>query len=555
MRLALAQLNPVVGDLRGNTAGIRRAYERAVAADAGLVATGELALTGYPPEDLVLKPAFLDAQMEALGELATATGPVPLVVGFVERLDEGVSDPAAPVLSEATAARSLANSAAVLRDGDVASVYRKHRIPNYGVFDEARYFRAGSAIVCVDAADARVGVTVCEDLWGAGGPIESSAEAGAEVVLSLNASPYQRDKRPQRESWARRHARDAGVWLAYVNQVGGQDEVVFDGSSFLTGPDGDVRARGARFATDLLLCDLPVGAPPRETPRALEPAAALDPVEDVYAALVLATRDYLRKNGFPRALVGLSGGIDSSLTAAVAADALGPGAVTGVAMPSPYTAEESLADARALAANLGIAYRELPIEKLMGAFDDVLAEPFAGTQPGVAEENIQARSRGVLLMALSNKFGDLVLASGNKSELAVGYATLYGDMVGGFAVLKDVWKTLVYELCRSRNAHEEVIPASVLERPPSAELRPDQRDTDSLPPYEVLDAVLEGYVEHHRSVDELVADGHDEAMVRDVIARVDAAEYKRRQAAPGVKVTARAFGRDRRLPITQQWRG
>lgn len=555
MRLALAQLNPIVGDLHGNAAGIRNAYQQALAREAALVVTGELALPGYPPEDLVLKPAFLDAQAAVLQQLAAATGPVPLVVGFVERLDTAVSDPAAPVLSEATTARSLANAAAVLRDGGVEWVYRKHRIPNYGVFDEARYFQAGSAIVCVDAGGSRVGVTICEDLWGPGGPIEASADAGAEVVLSLNASPYQRDKRARREEWARGHARTAGVWLAYVNQVGGQDEVVFDGGSFVTSPVGDVTARGARFTTDLLVCDLPVGTSPGPAHRALPTLDPLDPPEDVYAALVLATRDYLRKNGFPGALVGLSGGIDSSLTATVAADALGPESVTGVAMPSPYTSERSLADARALARNLGIAYRELPIEKLMSAFDDVLAESFAGTKPGIAEENIQARSRGMLLMALSNKFGHLVLASGNKSELAVGYATLYGDMVGGFAVLKDVWKTLVYELCRRRNADGEVIPASVLERPPSAELRPDQRDTDSLPPYDVLDAILERYVEQHRSVDELVAEGHDGSVVREVIGRVDAAEYKRRQAAPGVKVTGRAFGRDRRLPITQQWRG
>lgn len=555
MRLALAQLNPVVGDLQGNANGIREAYQQALAREAALVATGELSLPGYPPEDLVLKPAFLDAQADVLQQLAAATGPVPLVVGFVERLDAVVPDPAAPVLSEATTARSLANAAAVLRDGGVEAVYRKHRIPNYGVFDEARYFQAGSATVCIDAGGSRVGVTICEDLWGPGGPIAASAASGAEVVLSLNASPYQRDKRAQREGWAREHARSAGVWLAYVNQVGGQDEVVFDGGSFVTSPDGDVTAREARFSSELLVCDLPVGAPPHPAVRAFPALEPLDPPEDVYAALVLATRDYLAKNGFPGVLVGLSGGIDSSLTATVAADALGPDAVTGVAMPSPYTSDQSLADARALARNLGITYRELSIEKLMGAFDDVLAEPFAGTKPGVAEENIQARSRGVLLMALSNKFGHLVLASGNKSELAVGYATLYGDMVGGFAVLKDVWKTLVYELCHKRNAEGEVIPRSVLERPPSAELRPDQRDTDSLPPYDVLDAILERYVEQHRSVDELVAEGHDRSVVREVIGRVDAAEYKRRQAAPGVKVTGRAFGRDRRLPITQQWRG
>ncbi|MEX0658495.1 MAG: NAD+ synthase [Egibacteraceae bacterium] len=561
MKLALAQLNPVVGDLAGNAAAIRSAYDHAVASGADVVVTGELSLTGYPPEDLVLKPAFIAAVRTTLAELAAAAAGVPLVVGFTERLEGRSTHWARPVMSEAPSVQRLANAAAVLRGGAVEHVYRKHRIPNYGVFDEARYFRAGSALVGFGAGDARtagpsgqaqVYVTICEDLWGEGGPVADAAIAGADVVVSMNASPYQRDKRGERERWAAHHARAGDVWIAYVNQVGGQDEVVFDGDSFVMGPDGAVVARAARFAPDLLLVDLPTGGGPTPSPlQEDEP----DATADTYRALVMATGDYVRKNGFTQVVVGLSGGVDSTLTATIAADALGAGAVTGVAMPSPYSSDHSLADARALAENLGCRYLELPIEKVMSAFDDVLASPFAATQPGLAEENIQARIRGTLLMALSNKFGGLVLATGNKSELAVGYATLYGDMAGGFAVLKDVWKTTVYELCRHRNARQPVIPESVLTKEPSAELRHDQRDTDSLPPYDVLDVILQAYVEHDASVADIAARGFDEPLVREVTARVDGSEYKRRQSAPGAKITGRAFGRDRRLPITQGWPG
>ncbi len=557
MRLALAQLNPMVGDVAGNAAAIAAAYRAGLDAGAHLVAAPELALTGYPPEDLVLKTAFVDAVAGALHELAVATGPVPLVVGFVEAL-EG-SPPAGaeqwrPVASEATTYPPLANAAAVCRDGAVEAIYRKQRLPNYGVFDEARYFRAGGSPVVVKAGGARVGVTICEDLWGDGGPVARSCAAGAQVVLNLNASPYHRGKRAERERWSATHATGCGTWVAYLNCAGGQDEVVFDGDSFVMDPHGTVTARGPQFATGLFVADVPVGdtapgpPPPTGDPR-------LEPVAEVYAALVLGTRDYVRKNGFSRALVGVSGGIDSALVATVAADALGAETVTGVAMPSPYSSPGSLVDAKALAANLGIAWLELPIEPAMRAFATILADVFAGTEPGLAEENIQSRSRGTLLMALSNKRGDIVLATGNKSEYAVGYSTLYGDMAGGFAVIKDVPKTLVFELCRWRNRDAEVIPQAILDKPPSAELRPGQRDTDSLPPYEVLDPILEAYVERDRSVVEIVAAGLDAAVVRDVARLVDRAEYKRRQAAPGVKVTPRAFGRDRRLPITQAWSG
>jgi NAD+ synthase (glutamine-hydrolysing) len=403
-----------------------------------------------------------------------------------------------------------------------------------------------------EVAGVRVGVTICEDLWGERGPVHEAGEAGATVVLNLNASPYHRGKRIERERWVGHHAAAAGVTLAYVNQVGGQDEVVFDGDSLVMNPTGAVLARGAQFAPDRIVVDLDDG-----TQVAGDGGDRLDPLAEVYAALVLATHDYITKNDFDGALIGLSGGIDSALVAAVAADALGGGAVTGVAMPSPYTSDRSTADARALAGNLGLQLLELPIAPIMGCFAEVLREPFAGTEPGVAEENIQARIRGTLLMALSNKFGPIVLTTGNKSELAVGYATLYGDMAGGFAVLKDVPKTLVYELCRHRNAvaGTDLIPRTVLERPPSAELRPDQKDTDSLPPYDDLDPILEAYVEQDRGVEDIVRLGFDRAVVERVIRLVDTAEYKRRQAPPGVKITGRAFGKDRRLPITQSWSG
>jgi NAD+ synthase (glutamine-hydrolysing) len=554
VRIALAQLNPVVGDIAGNTAAVADAYRRAVDRGADLVAVGELALTGYPPEDLVHKRDFVAASMAAVRDLATGTGTVPLVVGYVEDLADVPPACWRPVASEAEAAPPLANAAAVLRDGAVQSSYRKHRLPNYGVFDEARYFMAGTESLVVDAGGTRVGVTICEDLWGDDGPVGGAADRGARILLNLNASPYHRGKRAERQGWAARHAGRHGVWVAYVNQLGGQDEIVFDGDSFVTAPDGRVVAAAAQFAPDLLLADLdPQGSGAAQL--AGEGGPRLDPLAEVYGALVLATRDYVRKNGFGGALLGISGGIDSALVAAIAADALGPEAVTGVAMPSPWSSPGSLVDAKALATNLGIRYLELPIADPMDAFARTLAGPFAGTQPGVAEENIQSRIRGTLLMALSNKFGDIVLATGNKSEYAVGYSTLYGDMAGGFAVIKDVGKLLVYELARHRNGHGEVIPQSTIDKPPSAELRPDQLDTDSLPPYEVLDAILERYVEQDRSIRQITAEGFDDEVVRQVARLVDRAEYKRRQAAPGVKVTRRAFGKDRRLPITQAWSG
>ena len=566
MRIALAQLDPSVGDVAANADAVITAYHDAVAAGADLIATPELMLTGYPPEDLVLRRAFLSATADALERVAAATGPSPLIVGFVESLDLGrdwqqhehTETSWRPVASEATPYPPLANSAALCRNGRVEGIYRKHRLPNYGVFDEARYFRAGTRTVLFQVAGTAVGITICEDMWGEEGPIAEAAYAGASVVVNINASPYVRGVRSHRERWARWHARYSRVWLAYGHQAGGQDEVVFDGDSFVMDPAGEVVARAAQFATDMLLVDIPVGEA-RDGPAQIGGNAheRLDDVGEVYQALVVGTRDYCRGNGFDRALLGLSGGIDSSLVAAIAADALGAEKVTAVAMPSPYSSAGSLTDARALASNLGLAYLELPIGEIMASFDNVLAATFKGLPPDVTEENIQPRIRGTLLMALSNKRGDIVLATGNKSEYAVGYATLYGDMAGGFAVIKDVPKTLVYDLCSYRNrvAETAAIPQTVIDKPPSAELRPGQLDTDALPPYDVLDPILEAYVERDQSVADIVGLGFDEQTVRRVLTMVDRAEYKRRQAAPGVKITPRAFGKDRRLPITQGWSG
>jgi NAD+ synthase (glutamine-hydrolysing) len=557
MRVALAQLNPTVGDIDGNASALADAYIAATRRGADLVVSGELGLTGYPPDDLLLKPAFIAAAEQQLQALADRVGAQPFVVGFPERVDDA-SEPAG-IVGEDGIQRGLANSAALLTNGLVAEIYRKQRIPNYGVFDEARYFRAGDRLAIVDIADIQVGLTVCEDLWGAGGPVTESARAGAQVVLSPNASPYHHGKRDERERWARHHATTAGAWVVYVNLVGGQDDVVYDGDSFVMAPDGTVVARAEQFQEDLLIVEIDVGepavVPQRWSPRLERPAA-------IYEALVLGTRDYLRKNGFAKAVVGLSGGIDSALTLVIAADALGPERVTAVGMPSPYSSSGSITDSKELVATLGCQWLELGIEPIMRAYAEALAEPFTGTEPDVTEENIQSRIRGTLLMALSNKLGPLVLATGNKSEYAVGYATLYGDMAGGFAPLKDVYKTVVYELCVYRNSTRRagwlgpagaVIPRAIIDKPPSAELRPDQRDTDSLPEYDQLDAVLQGYIERYRGVDELVADGHDRDLVTRVTRMVDRAEYKRRQAAPGVKVTNRAFGRERRLPITHRW--
>ena len=546
-RLALAQINTTVGDLEGNA---RKAIEfigRARDAGADLVAFPELTVTGYPPEDLVFKSQFVRENLERTRQIAAATSGITAVYGFVD--DSG----------------GLRNAAAIARDGELDAVYHKRRLPNYGVFDEARYFVPGESFPTYDVAGAAVGVNVCEDIWfeDADDAVPVQAAAGARLIVTINGSPYHAEKLRQREGLVSGLASRYGVHAAYVNLVGGQDELVFDGASLVFGPDGGCIARGAQFEEDLLVADLALGAgrtpgtPGPERP----PLPAREPTRyegdgEVYAALVLGTRDYVRKCGFSKALVALSGGIDSSLVATVAVDALGRDNVVCVAMPSRFSSEGSVLDAQALANNLGIELWELPIEPAFQSMLDTLDPQFQGTEWGVAEENIQSRIRGNLIMALSNKFNWLVLTTGNKSEMATGYATIYGDMAGGFAVIKDVPKVLVYRLCEYRNTlgDGEVIPRSVIEKPPSAELRPDQKDADSLPPYEVLDPILKAYVEDDISYADIVRMGYAEADVQRAITLADRNEYKRRQAPPGIKITPRNFGRDRRMPIANRYR-
>ena len=552
LRLALAQINPKVGDVDGNAALAAEWIGRARDAGADLVVLPELVISGYPPEDLLLKPHFLAACEEAVEGLAAQASGIVAMIGC-------------PVRDAA-----LHNGLVVIADGRIAARYRKVHLPNYGVFDERRWFDPGPVGELVSVDGALVGLTVCEDIWLPGPPSSEEGAAGARLIVNASASPYHRFKGTERERMVADRAREAGSTIALCNMVGGQDELVFDGHSFVVGADGRTIARAAQFEQELLLCDLelPVGEPASGAPVPLtaslrsgggEPspvAAQLAPVKEpaaeVYAALVMGLGDYAAKNGFRRAILGLSGGIDSALVALIAADALGGENLTCVVMPSPHSSAETQADARAIGANLGADTIELPIEDVMRAYDALLAPHFAGTEPGIAEENLQARIRGNLVMALSNKFGWLPLSTGNKSEMSVGYATLYGDMAGGFAVLKDVPKLLVYELVEHRVAGSdgELIPRAVIDRPPSAELRPDQKDTDSLPPYEVLDPALAVYIEGDGSRADLVEAGLSPADAERVAGLVDRAEYKRRQAPPGVKITTKAFGRDRRLPIT-----
>ncbi len=569
LRVALGQINPTVGDFEGNVRKIIEAVERARAQGCALVAFPELAVPGYPPEDLLFKPAFIEANLRALEDVARASRGLTVVVGFVDRRDD------------------IFNAAAVLHDGARVGVYHKQYLPNYGVFDENRYFQAGTETPVFTAGDVTFAVNICEDIWYPTGPATRQALAGAELIVTINGSPYHAGKASVRERMVATRAADDLVCVAFVNMVGGQDELVFDGGSFVCDERGELVARAPQFEEHLLVADvdldgvfsarlhdsrrrkekldadpggtrvalpaLPAAAAPPVAPSVAEPLA---PVEEVLRALVVGTRDYVRKNGFKRVVIGLSGGIDSSLVAAVAVEALGRENVTGVSMPSPYTSTGTRRDARRLARNLGIDFLVLPITAVFRAYRRVLAGPFKGLREDVTEENIQARIRGNLLMALSNKFGWLVLTTGNKSEYAVGYTTLYGDMAGGFAVIKDVPKMLVYELARHVNARagRDVIPRSVFDRPPSAELRPGQTDQDTLPPYPELDAVLEAYVEQDRSVQDMVARGFAPATVRRVVAMVDRNEYKRRQAPIGVKITPRAFGRDWRLPIVNRFR-
>jgi len=555
LRVAAAQLDLVVGDLAGNAERILAAYAEAAAEECDLVAFPELAVTGYPPEDLLLRPAFVAEARRRLDEIASATGTTVAVVGFPEV--DG----------------ACFNAAAVLAHGRIQGVYRKHLLPNYAVFDEERYFEpwpADGPLFTVGGVP--VAVTVCEDAWSPTGPVVTQARAGAALIVNVNASPYSAGRLAEREAMLADRARAAGVPICYVNLVGGQDELVFDGASLVVDATGTVVARARQFAEDLLIVDLEVPAaatapalpvvtvsgpraPSPRVPARVEPV--LPPVHEVYEALVLGTRDYVTKNGFTDVLVGLSGGVDSSLVAAIAVDALGADHVHGVLMPSRFSSDHSVGDAEVLVANLGIRSTTVPIEPAHAAFLAMLADSFAGLEPGLAEENLQARIRGTILMTMSNKFGWMVLTTANKSETATGYSTLYGDMAGGYAVIKDVPKLLVYALCEDRNrrAGRALIPESVITKPPSAELRPGQLDRDSLPDYAELDPIVEGYVELDRSIADLIAAGHDPDVVRRVAALVDRNEYKRRQAAPGVRVSPKAFGKDRRLPITNRWPG
>ncbi len=571
MRLALAQVDPVVGDLEGNRDLIVARIEEARAAGADLVLLPELAVTGYPPEDLLLRSSFVRAARASLDEIAAQTTGIVALVG-------------APLFDG-----DLYNACAICGDGEVRGVYHKRFLPNYGVFDEDRYFAPGRDIAIVEVAGARVGVTICEDMWQPGPPATDLALAGAELLVNISASPFHVGREREREAMFRQRALDNVCFVAFCNTVGGQDELVFDGHSLVLDDEGEVLARAPGFEECLVVVDLDPSAVvarrlrdvrrralARELPELpevtsiaveLRPHVQVEPVEPAVApfadeleqmrrALVLGLCDYVRKNGFEEVLVSVSGGIDSAVTAALAVEALGPGRVHCVSMPSRYSSEGTRSDARRLAESLGCDFRELAIEPMVEAYRGVLADSFAGLEPGVAEENLQARIRGTLAMALSNKFGWLLVASGNKSELSVGYATLYGDMAGGFALLKDVFKTDVFRLARHLNerAGRELVPQSTIDRAPSAELRADQLDEDSLPPYAELDRVLEAYVEEDRSLDELSADGFDPDVVRRAVALVDRAEYKRRQAPPGVRLRPKAFGRDRRTPITNRWR-
>lgn len=539
MRVAGAQLNLTVGALEGNEAKILAAMDRAEAEGADVLLLPELAVSGYPPEDLLLRDGFITACAEVVERLAAASKACTVVVGY----PRAVRKPRDDLDAEP---RRVANAVALLRDGEITGTYDKVLLPSYGVFDEARYFRPGtSPEATVAIGGLTTGVSICEDVWDEDGPPLAQAAAGAEVLLNVNASPFHHGKAAEREQMLGSRARGAGVPLVYVNLVGGQDELVFDGCSMVFDASGALVHRSPQFAEDFFVLDVPGAG----TVEPLLPAE-----EEVYTALTTGLVDYVDKNGFSGVVIGLSGGIDSALTAAVAVDALGPDRVIGVSMPSEFSSDHSVSDAEALAANLGIEYHEVAIAGAYDAFIEALGPVFGDRPFGLAEENVQARSRGVLLMAISNKLGPMVLTTGNKSEMAVGYATLYGDMAGGFSVLKDVLKTKVYDLARWRNRDEEVIPWGSIDKPPSAELRPDQKDSDSLPPYPVLDAILERYVDRDMSVDEIHEDGFDLDVVVEIAKLVDRNEYKRRQAAPGVRITTKAFGKDRRLPITNHYR-
>ena len=570
IRIALAQINSTVGDLSGNTAKICSYIDKAKDLDVDLIAFPELAITGYPPEDLVFRNQFVQENMKCSSEVSYNTQGITAIFGFVE-LDS-----------------KLYNSAAVASEGKLRGTHKKIFLPNYGVFDEERYFESGNTCPVFTINGTKVGVNVCEDIWYPLGPTSVQRAAGAELIININGSPFHAGKRQDRESMLSERASDHGLFIAYVNQVGGQDELVFDGSSVVIDPEGKIISRGEPFEEDLVICDIDttplrqarqantqeffaegleeIGKPVHryisdEIPQQKKPflERTIQPVssiEEVRKALVVGTRDYVNKSGFQKVLIALSGGIDSSLVAAIAAEALGPDNVIGVSMPSQFSSAGSKTDAKDLAKNIGIRIESIPIREIVTSMELALRDQFHGTEWGVAEENIQSRIRGNLIMAMSNKFGWMVLTTGNKSEMAVGYATIYGDMAGGFSVIKDVPKLMVYDLCKHINGTSSsvVIPQSVMDKPPSAELRPDQKDTDSLPNYDILDPILEAYVERDRSFREIVADGFESETVANILTLVDRNEYKRRQSPPGIKITPRNFGRDRRMPVTNKFR-
>jgi len=574
LRIGMAQINTTVGDFEGNYTRILKSIKEARSLGVDLLIFPELAICGYPPEDLLLKPRFIDENLRYLTKLVKSSSGITIVAGFVD------------------SRKGLYNAAAIIHDGRLAGTYHKIYLPNYGVFDENRYFRAGTECPVYVIDGVGVGISICEDIWYEAGPTSAQAHSGAEVVVNISASPYHYGKASIREKTLTARACGNTVIIVYNNLVGGQDELVFDGSSLVLDERGQLLAQGKQFEEDLVVVDLDVDsvlqarlhdsgwkkkpsspdghkwpaarivvsqAPPATTKPRLpqRQVKTRNLTNEIYDALVLGTGDYVGKNDFRKVVIGLSGGIDSSLVAAIAVDALGPENVLAVAMPSQYSSPGSLSDAKLLAKNLGIKLLTIPIDRVFKAYQDELAEAFAGAEANTAKENIQARIRGNLLMALSNQFGWLVLATGNKSEMATGYTTLYGDMAGGFAVIKDVPKTLVYKLASYRNsaAGTELIPASVLKKAPSAELRPDQKDADTLPPYDLLDPALTAYVEDDKSIEQIIAMGIDEQVTQQAARLVDSSEYKRRQAPPGIKITTKAFGRDRRLPITNRFTG
>jgi NAD+ synthase (glutamine-hydrolysing) len=573
LRIGLCQINTTVGDIEGNTRKILDSISRGKRMGVDLLAFPEMAVTGYPPEDLLLMTKFIEANLKAVKTIARATSSITAVVGFVNK------------------DRDIFNAAAILHHGKMIDVYAKSYLPNYGVFDENRYFQAGRENFIFTLKETPIGLSICEDLWYPGDPIRTQAlYGGAELIVNISASPYHAGKSALREKMISTRATDNAAIVAFCNLVGGQDELVFDGGSSIFDQRGELLVRGRQFEEDLVVADLDMEAvfrmrlhdprirrdresdegkglkrialptqnlSPRKKPRIpRRTVPPMDRLQEIYSALVVGTGDYVRKNGFKKVLIGLSGGIDSAMTAAIAVDALGKEEVVGVAMPSPYSSKASLEDARLLAKNLGIRFLTIPISEIFQAYLNTLSTPFKGLKANVAEENIQARIRGNILMALSNKFGWLVLTTGNKSEVSVGYCTLYGDMAGGFAVLRDVLKTRVYELAQFKNerAGRPVIPQNVFTKPPSAELRPNQKDEDSLPPYPVLDPILQAYVEEDKGVEEIAKMNFDRKLVRTVIQMVDQSEYKRRQGPPGVKITHRALGKDRRLPMTNKYR-